>query len=180
MVSACAVKRQAFHHVEIVTDSTHSSEDTSWHSREVTFAIEHEEASGNNEVTYSEEAFNRYLDSLFALIDTTCDRELISKTIFKTKGLWNSDTSFLETTYSESFAVVQSGKLHHRLFQKDTTIRQKFDSLLQVITKEREVWHNREVKETSESVSRSGFSFKWILISVILMVILWAGIKRLL
>jgi hypothetical protein len=180
MTSACTVKRQAFSHVEVVKDSIHQSIDTSFHSGEVSIEFKQENSSGDQNLELSGEAFNRMIDSLFAEIDTTCDKERLIENITKTKGLWNTDTSYLETSLARSQAVVKNGKLSHFLHQKDTTITKRYDSLLQVIEKEREIWHSKEVMESSEKITRSGFNFKIIAIIIIILVLAWIVFKRLL
>jgi len=177
--NACSVKKEAFNRIEIHKDSTHSFVDTSYHSKEVTFKIDAEEDSDINPLVFSQVEFNRYIDSLFTEIDTAFDRKQVIRTIIKTKGLWNTDTSSLETTLAKSIAIVNKGELCHFLYQKDTTLKQRYDSLLQVISKEREIWHNREVIESSETIKRSGFNFKIIAIILIILVIAWIILKRL-
>jgi hypothetical protein len=179
MASACTVKRQAFSHVEVIKDSIHQSIDTSFHSGEVTIEIEQENSSGNKSLEFSAETFNRLIDSLFADIDTTCDKERVLQTITKTGGLWNCDTSFLETSLANSYAVVENGRLSHFLHQKDTTLKRRYDSLLKVITREREVWHSKQVVESSEKTTRSGFNFKLIGIIIVVLLLAWIIIKRL-
>jgi hypothetical protein len=179
VTNACTVKRQAFSHVEVIKDSTHSSVDTSYHAKEVSFEIESEDDSKSSNLILTQSEFDYYIDSLFAEIDTACDKERLIETITKTKGLWNTDTSYLETSLARSHAVVKNGKLSHFLHQKDTTITKRYDSLLQVIEKEREIWHSKEVLESSEKITRSGFNFKIIAIIIIILVLAWIIIKRL-
>ncbi|HRX97748.1 MAG TPA: hypothetical protein P5514_12445 [Bacteroidales bacterium] len=179
MTGACSVKRQAFSHVEVIKDSTFQSIDTSYHPGEVSIKIEQENTTGDQKLVLSVEAFNRMIDSLFADIDSTCKKEHFLQSITKTKGLWNSDTSFLETSLASSYAVVKNGKLSHYLHQKDTTLKRSFDSLVQVIDKEREIWHNKEVINSSETKTRSGFNLKLIVIIVIVIFLGWIIIKRL-
>lgn len=179
-VHACSVKKQSFSRVEIHKDSIHSFVDTSYHSKEVTFEIEAEEDSETNSLTFSQDEFDQFLDSLFTEIDTACDKEKLIKTIIKTNGLWITDTSFLETTFAKSIAIVNKGELRHFLYQKDTTLKQRYDSLVQVISKEREIWHSKEVLESSETIKRSGFNFKIIAIILIILVLAWIILKRLL
>ena len=179
VVSACSIKKQAFNYVEIQKDSIHSSVDTSYHSKEVTFEIEAEEETKIKSLAYSQDEFNRFLDSLFAEIDTTCLNQQLVETIIKTNGLWNTDTSYLETTLARSHAVVEGGKLYHFLQQKDTILKQQFDSLLQVIKSEREIWHSKEVLESSKKVTRSGFNIKLIAIIIIVLFLVWIILKRL-
>jgi hypothetical protein len=179
MTNACSVKRQAFSHVEIIKDSTHQSIDTSYHSGEVSIELEEENSSGDQNLKFSTEPFNRMIDSLFAEIDTACDKERIKQSIAITRGLWNCDTSFLETTLASSYAVVKNGKLSHHLHQKDTILRKQYDSLLQVISKEREVWHSKQLIQSSEKTTRSGFNFKLVAIILIVLFLAWIILKRL-
>jgi len=179
MANACTVKKQAFSHVEVIKDSTHTSVDTSYHAKEVSFEIKSEDDSNTSNLSITLEEFDSYIDSLFAEVDTVCDRERLIKTITKTKGLWNTDTSYLETTLARSHAVVEGGKLYHFLHQKDTTIKRHYDSLLQVIEKEREIWHSKEVMESSEKITRSGFNIKLIAIIIIVLFLAWIILKRL-
>lgn len=179
LISSCSVKKQSFNHVEIQKDSTFLSADTSYYSKEVSFKIEGEDDSKSSNLKITPAEFESYIDSLFAEIDTACDRERMIETIIKTKGLWNTDTSFLATSLTESYAVVEGGRLYHFLHQKDTTLIKRYDSLLQVIEKEREIWHSKEVIESSEKITRSGFNFKLIAVIVIVLIIAWIFLKRL-
>ncbi len=178
-VHACSVKKQSFSRVEIHKDSIHSSVDTSYHSKEVTVTIEGEESFNSEDLHYSKVDFNWYLDSLFAVIDTNCSKEQFTKVFSQVNGLWDTDTSYLETLLAKSHAVVEGGKLYHFLHQKDTIIKRSYDSLLQVIEKEREVWHTKEVIESSEKITRTGFNFKIIAIILIILVLAWIILKRL-
>lgn len=180
LITSCTVKKHSINRVEIHKDSTHSSTDTSYHSKEVSFEIKSEDVSKSSNLNITQDDFDYYIDSLFAEIDTACDRKKVIETIIKTKGLWNTDTSYLETTLAKSYAVVEGGKLYHHLHQKDTTVTQRFDSLLQVIEKEREIWHSKEVLESSETIKRSGFNFTLIAIIIIILVMAWIVFKRLL
>jgi len=180
MTSACTVKRQAFSHVEVIKDSINSSVDTSYHAKEVSFEIRSEDDSISSNLSITQDEFDSYIDSLFAEVDTACSRDRLIETITKSKGLWNTDTSYLETSLAKSHAVVNNGKLYHFLHQKDTTITKRYDSLLQVIEKEREIWHSKEVLESSEKITRSGFNFKLIAIIIIILVVAWIVFKRLL
>ncbi len=111
VVSACSIKKQAFNYVEIQKDSTHSTVDTSYYSKEVSFEIGSEDDSKSSNLFITQGEFDSYIDSLFAEIDTTCLNQQLVETIIKTKGLWNTDTSYLETTLARSHAVVEGGKL---------------------------------------------------------------------
>lgn len=180
LITSCTVKKHSFNHVEIHKDSIVSSIDTSYHSKEVRFEIEKEEDSKSRNLIITQVEFDYYIDSLFAEIDTACDKEMLIETITKTIGLWNTDTSYLETMLANSYAVVEGGKLYHFLQQKDTTIKSQYDSLIQVIEKEREIWHSKEVYESSEKIKRSGFNFTIIAIIIIVLIIAWIILKRLL
>jgi hypothetical protein len=85
----------------------------------------------------------------------------------------------LETSLANSYAVVENGRLSHFLHQKDTTLKRRYDSLLKVITREREVWHSKQVVESSEKTTRSGFNFKLIGIIIVVLLLAWIIIKRL-
>lgn len=179
MAGACSVKRQASSYVEVIKDSTFQSIDTSYHPGEVSIEIEQEDTSGDQKLVLSVEAFNRMIDSLFADIDSTCKKEQVLQSFANARGIWNSDTSFLETTLASSYAVVKNGKLSHHLHQKDTVLRKQYDSLLQIIHKEREIWHSKEVFKSSEKTTRSGINFKLVGIIVIVILLAWIIIKRL-
>lgn len=175
----CSVKKQIQTRKETIKDSTTYTVDTSYHPKVVEIKIQQEEKDGSQELFISEEAFNHYIDSLFAIIDSSITHDQIYRTIIETKGLWDSDTSFLETTLARSHAVIEDGKLYHYLQQKDTTIKRRYDSLLQVISKERETWHSKEVLETSEKIKRSGFNIRLIVIIIVILIFAWIILKRL-
>jgi len=178
ILTSCTVKKHSFNRTEIIHDSIQITIDTSYQSKEVAFEIKSEDDSNTGELYFTEDDFNRYLDSLFSQIDTTYNKEQISEAIIKTKGLLNSDTSFLETSLASSHAVILNGKLFHFLHQKDTTLKQRYDSLLQIIKKERETWHFKEINESTEIVKKIGFNIKLIAVVVVLIFIGWIILKQ--
>jgi len=178
ILTGCSIKKHQYTRTEIVKDSTNFTVDTVYKSKDVEFEIEEEQESGSGQLFFTEEAYNRYIDSLFAKIDSNINTQQISQAIIKAQGLLNSDTSFLETSFAKSQAVVSNGELYHYLFQKDTILKKRYDSLVQIIEKEREIWHSKEIRESSETVKRSGFNIRIILLLVGIALIGWVLIKR--
>lgn len=155
-VLATGCSKKVFTTSVIQKDSTVWVVDTIYNEINIDVPIMGDTANASNELFISIKEFNCYIDSLFANIDTTA-RPPTETITNRLRGLWNSDTSHLETQLAYSDAYVKSGYLSHTLVQKDTSLQFKYDSLQMLITSERETWHNKETTATTTITPKQGF-----------------------
>jgi hypothetical protein len=99
-------------------------------------------------------------------------------------GLFNSDTSRLETGLAISWAWIAKGILWHELTQKDTTIQKRLENAI----KETTIYHDRYVEVQKKYLERERFwwgwikKIFWIMVVIALIIVIvkfgWKYIKR--
>lgn len=157
VVSSCSISKKTTSTTLIEkSDSLYTEIDTTYQPGVVNVNIEGdtvEQASEMElpEVLITEEEYQQFLELLEMQGNDITNPEIIYQTIEKTRGLWSSDTSYLETDFAYSEAGVNKGKPFHTLIQKDTTFQQPNDSLIQIIhQKDKEIHYYKELSEFSE------------------------------
>ncbi len=155
--SGCTVKKHFRNRTEIIKDSVVSSVDTIYKETIVEIKI-----PGETVTDYE----------LIVLTDTVIrDAEKIIEKL-------TTDTSHLETTLAYSDAAVTKGKLYHILVQKDTTLQRRYDSLRQVIIKEREIWHSSEITDETITTKKRGIGTGWIVTGIAVLSVIIYIIKK--
>ncbi len=175
LFAGCSKKVYEGHeHYKSQKDSIAISTDTVYLPGTIPIHIEGESASDSS-LTFNQQywmLYSEYFDSLCAAWDST-NNPLINDTVFikKTLGLWNSDTSLLETSLAYSTAVVKYGKLFHNLEQPEKSYKKEYDSLLMFVNTKTEKWHEKtEITTDTSKIVKSSFwdYIKYILIGVLI------------
>lgn len=73
-----------------------------------------------------------------------------TKTVYLTEGVMWSDKSHLFTSFADTWAYVENGKLIHDLVQKDTLIQKTLDNAIRVTWVKAQQFYSREETKTVE------------------------------
>lgn len=180
-MAACTTKKQIVNTYVEKSDSLFQHIDTTYQSGTIDVCIEGDTISLETELKLQGDLFlvtadeyQQFMELLEMKGKDISNPEIVKEIIYKTRGLWSSDTSYLETDFAKSCAGVTNGLPFHTLIQKDTTWNHHEDSLNQVIRhQEKQIHYYKEVTSSTTKIRRLPWYMYFIGLVVALIIILF-------